>query len=231
MKKYNFIFMALGLAIVIITTLLATGTNENDKYKNFKELRQNERQDEDYSISLEKGNPDIVLIAIHGGGIEPGTTELAEHLSLAGEYSFYSFQGIKVTNNMDLHITSTNFDEPKALNMVSNSIYTLSFHGYGNEEKKHTYIGGLDETLSNSIKKELKNAGFSVSDAPKRINGKTKENIVNKNKQKKGVQFEISTAQRKAFFENDDFSSKNRENQTEEFYNYIEAIQKALSSN
>lgn len=228
--------MGLGLVIIIIAILITNGINkddtyENDKYNNFKELSENESQDEDYSISLEKGNPDIVLIAIHGGGIEPGTTELAEQLALADEYSYYSFQGIKATNNTDLHITSTNFDEQEALDLVSGSLYTVSFHGYGEEDEKHTYIGGLDETLSQSIEEELKNASFSVSDAPKEINGKEKENIVNQNKRKKGVQLEISTAQRKAFFENNDFSSENRENKTEEFYNYIEAIQKALSAN
>lgn len=232
---YKFIAVGLGTAVVITAIFLAArgnaaGTNKNDKYENFKELSQNERQDEDYRINIEKGSPDVVLLAIHGGGIEPGTTELAEQLASAGEYSFYSFQGIKATNNTDLHITSTNFDEPEALDLVSNSFYAVSFHGYGDKEEEHTYIGGLDETLSQSIEKELKNAGFSVSEAPENINGKEKENIVNKSKQQKGVQLEISTAQRKAFFENGDLSAANRKNRTEAFYNYIEAIQKALST-
>ncbi|MFD1414540.1 poly-gamma-glutamate hydrolase family protein [Oceanobacillus jeddahense] len=214
--------------MIIIAILLATGTSENDTYENFKELSEHEHQDEDYRIRSGKGNPDVMLIAIHGGGIEPGTTELAEQSALAGEYSFYSFQGIKLTNNTELHITSTNFDESEALALVSDSLYTVSFHGYEDEVEKHTYVGGLDKRLSQSIEKELKNAGFLVSDAPKEFDGKDKDNIVNKNKQEKGVQLEISTAQRKAFFEDNDFLSENRENQTEEFDNYIEAIQKGL---
>ncbi|WP_040978402.1 poly-gamma-glutamate hydrolase family protein [Oceanobacillus jeddahense] len=227
MKKYSFITVGLGLAVIIVI-LLATGSKVNDTYENFEDLRQHERQDEDYRIRSEKGNPDVLFITIHGGGIEPGTTELAEQSALAGEYSFCSFQGIKLTNNTELHITSTNFDEAEALALVSDSLYTISFHGYGDEEEKHTYIGGLDETLSQSIEDELKNAGFSVSDAPKEIDGREKDNIVNKNKREKGVQLEISTAQRKAFFEDDNFLAENRENRTEEFERYIEVVRKGL---
>ncbi|MFD1065735.1 poly-gamma-glutamate hydrolase family protein [Oceanobacillus locisalsi] len=229
MKRNNFIIVGLALVVVMIAMLLANGSNGNDTYKTFNELSQNERQEVDYKIRSEKGNSDVAIIAIHGGGIEPGTTDLAQQLALAGEYTFYSFQGIKSANNTVLHIDSTNFDEPEGLALVSDSFYTISFHGYEDELEKHTYLGGLDETLTKSIEKELKNAGFSVSDAPNEFNGEEKGNIVNQNKQNKGVQLEISTAQRKAFFEDGDFSSVNRDNRTEEFYDYVEAIGRALS--
>lgn len=231
MKRNNFMIVGLALAVIMIAMLLVNGSNGNDKYKNFNELHQQERQDEDYRISSEERDPDVASIAIHGGGIEPGTTDLAEQLAFAGDYSFYSFQGIKAANNTDLHIDSTNFDEPEAVALVSDSFYTVSFHGYEDELEKHTYLGGLDEALAQSIEIELKKAGFSVSDAPKEINGEEKDNIVNQNRQSKGVQLEISTAQRKAFFEEGDFSSGNRDNRTEEFYDYVEAIRKALGRN
>ncbi|WP_080872713.1 poly-gamma-glutamate hydrolase family protein [Oceanobacillus timonensis] len=228
MKRNNFFIVGLAVVVVVMAMLLANETNGNDTYKNFNELRQNERQEADYRISSEKRNPDVAFIAIHGGGIEPGTTELAEQLASAGEYTFYSFQGTKAANNTELHIDSTNFDEPEALDLVSDSFYTVSLHGYEDELEKHTYLGGLDEALAQSMEKELKNAGFSVSDAPKELNGKEKDNIVNQNRQKKGIQLEISTAQRQAFFEDGDFSSENRDNRTEEFYDYIEAVGRAL---
>ena len=34
----------------------------------------------------------ILLTAIHGGGIEPGTTELARRVSNVGKYNFYSLK-------------------------------------------------------------------------------------------------------------------------------------------
>lgn len=234
MKKYSSILLVtvivvIAVLLVIKNTVPMAKDNDNDKYESFNQLSQNEKQNVDYNISLKKTNSDVLLMAIHGGSIEPGTTQLVEQIALEDNYSYYAFQGIKTENNADLHITSTNFNEPKALDLASNSLYTLSFHGYGNEKNKQTYIGGLDRQLAETIRVELEKAGFSVNDAPKGINGKEKDNIVNKNKRKKGVQIEISTAQRKAFFTNDDFSSANRKNKTKEFYAYVNAIQEALS--
>lgn len=232
MKKYR--ILALSVLIVVAISLLLMyvspmSTANDDKYNDFEQLSQNEIQGEDYSISFKVSNPDILLLAIHGGGIEPGTSELAEQVAEEGDFSYYTFNGIKSKDNADLHITSTIFDESKVLEIAGNSEYTLSFHGYDEDENKHTYVGGLDEELRNSVKNQLKNTGFSVSDAPKSVDGKETDNIVNKNKQGKGVQLEISTMQRKAFFTDDDFSSANRKNKTEAFYAYTNAIQKALN--
>jgi phage replication-related protein YjqB (UPF0714/DUF867 family) len=53
----------------------------------------------------------VAVIAPHGGGIEPGTSELAT--AIAGDdFSLYLFEGLKSAGNGELHITSTNFDEP-----------------------------------------------------------------------------------------------------------------------
>ncbi len=45
-----------------------------------------------------------------------------------------------------------------------------------------------------------------------------------------GVQLEISTAQRKAFFENNDWSKSNRMNLTTAFYEYVDAINYAIEN-
>lgn len=234
MKKYKIIMLVLSVVIIFIVVVLVNKyaitehKGNGDKYESFELLSQNEKQDDDYKISFKKATSDVLLMAIHGGSIEPGTTELVDQIALEDNAAYYSFQGIKKRNNSDLHITSSHFNEPKALDLVSDSLYTLSFHGYGNDKEKHTYIGGLDEPLAERVRIELEKAGFSVSSASEDIEGEDKKNIVNKNKRKKGVQLEISTAQRKAFFTNDDFSSANRQNRTEEFHAYTKAIQKAL---
>jgi phage replication-related protein YjqB (UPF0714/DUF867 family) len=233
MKKGKSVSL-LALIVILFTMMLLmsqhtkTEGQGNDKYKDFEQLSQNEQQDVDYKISFNKTNSDVLLMAIHGGSIESGTTELVDQIALEANDSYYTFQGIKEKNNVDLHITSSRFNEPVAIDLVSDSLYTLSFHGYKEEEKQHTYIDGLDKQLAETLRVALDDAGFSVSSAPKAMEGKEKSNIVNKNKQKKGVQLEISTAQRKAFFTNDDFSSANRENKTEAFYAYTKAIQNAL---
>ncbi len=60
-----------------------------EKYSSYENLSQNEVVDWDYRIRTRHGNSGIVLIAPHGGGIEPGTTEIAE--AIAGKcHSFYT---------------------------------------------------------------------------------------------------------------------------------------------
>ena len=89
-----------------------------DKYANYKELSAHQQIGKDYTIHIQYALPDIVILAIHGGRIEAGTSEIAR--GIAGErWSFYDFRGKKKKNNRDLHITSTCFDEPRALNLVS----------------------------------------------------------------------------------------------------------------
>lgn len=227
MKVKNIIIISI---IILVLTLSIFKISKDKGYKNFKELESNEVENEDYTIHLEESDSDILLMAIHGGGIEPGTTELIENISADNNYAYYSFNGIKQTGNQDMHITSTNFDEPQALNLVKNSLVTLSFHGYDEREKKHTYLGGLDKDLAEEITLKLKDAGFSVSYAPKRLSGKKKANIVNKNKQNKGVQLEISTAQREVFFKDNDLSSENRKHKQDAFYKYTSAIEAALKN-
>lgn len=67
-----------------------------DAYKNFAELEQTEKEDEDYTIFYREVDSEIAVIAVHGGGIEPGTIDIAD--ALAGcDYTFYAFKGLKKT--------------------------------------------------------------------------------------------------------------------------------------
>ncbi len=66
------------------------------------------------------GSSGILVMAPHGGGIEPGTGDIAD--GVAGQHhSFYCFKGIKKQGNRALHITSNRFDEPLAMAMVRGS--------------------------------------------------------------------------------------------------------------
>ncbi|MDQ7863033.1 poly-gamma-glutamate hydrolase family protein [Peribacillus frigoritolerans] len=46
----------------------------------FFELQENEQEYLDYRIIVHHRNPDIAVLAIHGGNIEPGTSEVAAAL-------------------------------------------------------------------------------------------------------------------------------------------------------
>lgn len=97
----------------------------------------------------------MLVTAIHGGGIEPGTTELARRVANIGEYDFYTFEGLMPKHNERLHITSTVFDEPTLLKMLDHSDETISIHGYSGEDPI-VYVGGKDKKLAKSITKSLK---------------------------------------------------------------------------
>ncbi len=190
-----------------------------DIYHNFKELRSNTVENVDYKIETNVTDSDVIIIAIHGGKIERGTTELAYALSSHNGYNYYSYIGLRRKGNSALHITSEKFDEPTASEMVSKSKTTLSIHGCSGSEE-FTYIGGLDTELGNKIKESLTKYGFTVLDTPKNMAGISPNNIVNKNMSGLGVQLEISKGLRTQFLSGNHDKLKD----------YVLAISEAVNS-
>jgi phage replication-related protein YjqB (UPF0714/DUF867 family) len=165
-------------------------------------------------------------IAIHGGGIEAASGEMARYVG-AGLMNHYEFAGIKSSGNSILHVESTLWDEPNCVAMVGASIRTLSFHGYtGTTDVAETALGGLDTDTLERIRFNLEAAGFSVVDAGGEIAGDSPNNICNENANSAGVQLEMSRALRESFFTNGDLSQANRDagNYTQDFYDYANAI-------
>ncbi|MFE7821392.1 poly-gamma-glutamate hydrolase family protein [Priestia megaterium] len=200
----------------------------SDKYKNFEELSEAEEYGVDYRIRFANRPSNIITMAIHGGGIETGTSEVA--IGIAGDItSLYLFEGMKSSGNGDLHITSTNFDEPTALEMVSKADYAYSIHGYADSINKNTKIGGADKELKQKVYESLIAHGFSaeILEEGTALAGSDEENICNKTTRGMGVQLEISTAQRNVFFGKN--TAADRQNtQTQEFYNYTQAIKNTI---
>ena len=77
-----------------------------DKYPNFATLAQHERAGIDYCVLVRRAEPAFAIVAPHGGGIEPGTSEIADAIARQ-RWSFYTFEGLKRAGNGVLHITST----------------------------------------------------------------------------------------------------------------------------
>ncbi|MGW7327758.1 poly-gamma-glutamate hydrolase family protein [Streptomyces sp. NPDC054840] len=86
------------------------------------------------------------IMALHGGGIEMGTSELC--LGIAGydpgtlkaepgqtAYDYWMFEGLRSASapvgqkNSDLHVTAQNCDDHVALSMAASSLNVLSLHG------------------------------------------------------------------------------------------------------
>ena len=161
------------------------------------------QRDIDYEIEVKETDSNVTVMAIHGGKIEKGTTELAYAIASHNNYNYYSFLGLKKTNNFSLHVSSDEFAEAYAMEMISKSKETLSIHGCDGEEE-FTYIGGRDTKLKKRIKESLTKFGFTVKkENPKDLAGISPDNIVNRNIDGRGVQLEISEGLRSRFLLND----------------------------
>ncbi len=97
-------------------------------------------------VRIETRRDAAAVIAPHGGGIEPGTSELAEAIAGA-DLSFYAFEGLKKDGNGDLHVTSDHFDEATAIELVSASPTVVAVHGELKCTDKVAFLGGLDKDL------------------------------------------------------------------------------------
>ena len=160
-------------------------------YRSFKELSNQEVEGQDYRIRMELRDPRVLIMAPHGGKIEPTTTEIVE--AIAGmNYSFYSLEGLKVDGNSVFHIESHLFDEPRALEAVEKADVVITVHGQIDRNDAFVMIGGLHTRLGSEIKKELEAAGFKTRPPTEGLMGTDPMNICNRGKLKSGVQLEIS---------------------------------------
>lgn len=162
-----------------------------DRYQSFGALSRVEVEGDDFGIVSEDRGSKYLIIAPHGGFIEPGTSEISR--AVAGEdYSLYIFEGLRNRPFRDLHITSTSFDEPKALGMAAKSERVVAIHGRADNGDGDTiWLGGLDAELVSLIETRLIEAGFRVLIAKNELAGTHRENICNRGQLGKGVQLEL----------------------------------------
>lgn len=180
------------------------------------------------------------VLAPHGGGIEAGTSELC--LAIAGyallaedeagavppeqttvpgvpQRDYWMFEGL--ASSSELHVTSTNCDDPAALAVCTRNLYAVSLHGFAPKpdspesavSDKQIVIGGRDQRLMRNLEASFAAHGLTAQQAdPARkvvvtvagpnsaLNGDDPANIVNRTATGAGAQLEISTALRRAMF-------------------------------
>lgn len=198
-----------------------------DKFQSFEELEKNETAGIDYRILARQKKTELGVCAPHGGGIEEGTSEIAD--AIAGEeFSFYTFEGLKSTNNSELHITSKRFDEPLCIVLIERCKTVLTIHGQESTvDGDGVFIGGLDSELGASIGAALKNAEFAVHKHPeKNLQGLDPSNICNRGMNGKGVQIEISRSVRQGMFSS--LSPEGRKKPTGSFDAFVTAVRSVI---
>lgn len=168
-----------------------------DTYPSFQELEAREVEDRDWSRTYSPKGTRVLVMAPHGGWIEPFTSELAR--AIAGEdFSFYTFQGLKEKGNQHLHITSHLFDEPLALGAVAEAHHVVAIHGERSGGEAFVMVGGKDEGLREALVASLRSAGFPLAPPRPGLGGLRPDNICNRGISGQGVQLEISEAFRRS---------------------------------
>jgi phage replication-related protein YjqB (UPF0714/DUF867 family) len=185
--------------------------------------RRHERFDD--TLARTDETPRTVILAPHGGGIEPGTSELC--LAVAGyhpanlpqtppagvTYDYWMFEGVREDDNRRLHVTSTGCDDDMAVSLCAGSLNALALHGFSpeppdfSEDEQVVLVGGAipDSTpnpLRDSLLDLLCDARFDAR-APVghgELDGNAGCNIVNRTMLGMGAQLELSTPLRDAMF-------------------------------
>jgi phage replication-related protein YjqB (UPF0714/DUF867 family) len=170
-----------------------------DTYASFQELRQHETEGIDFVIRHRLHKAPIAIMAPHGGCIEPGTAAIAD--AVAGSaFGFYAFVGLKPSGNRHLHLTSSRFNEPRALAMAHQAHTVVTIHG-SRHQQAIVAIGGRNQPLQNAIRQSLQAHGIRAAiSQEKGLRGVNQHNLCNRCCSRQGVQLEISKGLRQSWF-------------------------------
>jgi len=170
------------------------------------------RKGRDFEVVI--GNRENVrsclIVAPHGGSIEPKTSEIARAVADVSARTFYLFLGLLRRNNWDaFHIDSTCFDEPDFERLVADTELVVSFHGARKDRGRNIYVGGLHEEgrglMIENLNAALQRFGIKAVDATigkiaQSIAGLHPHNLTNRGRTGRGVQLEFSDGARLVFF-------------------------------
>jgi phage replication-related protein YjqB (UPF0714/DUF867 family) len=182
--------------------------------------RHRRRERFDDTLARTDDVPTTTILAPHGGGIEPGTSELC--LAVAGyhpanlprippagvTYDYWMFEGVRELRNAALHVRSTGCDDGVAVSLCAGSLNALALHGFRpqppdfSEDDQVLLVGGGNTVLRGYLLEGLRDAAFDARDAGQHgeLDGDAKCNIVNRTLLGMGAQLELSTPLRDAMF-------------------------------
>jgi phage replication-related protein YjqB (UPF0714/DUF867 family) len=171
-----------------------------DAYQCFAELAGSEEEGVAWSREYIPRGSRILVMAPHGGWIEPMTCSLAQ-LVAGEEFSFYAFRGLGLPGTANLHLTSHRFDEPVALRAVAEAERVVAIHGEGTRGRPFVMIGGLWDRFCRELADALSSEDFPVEGPRPGLGGRNPRNICNRGSRGGGGQLEISEGFRRAIRE------------------------------
>jgi phage replication-related protein YjqB (UPF0714/DUF867 family) len=196
-----------------------------DKYNKFEQLLLSEKENVDFIRRIKHRYSSWLIAAPHGGGIEPGTSEIAN--AIAGfAHSLYIFEGIRSSGNNILHITSTQFDDPQLLKLLNSAKSVLALHGCSGNGQI-AYVGGLLDEVRDKIIEKLNQTGIKTETSSNpSLQGRDENNICNKGTLRKGIQIELSESLRMDMFLS--LSRSGRRSETKLFKTFVKTIREII---
>jgi phage replication-related protein YjqB (UPF0714/DUF867 family) len=196
-----------------------------DPHRNYNSLGRHYRPGEDFVVLLRETDSRLTVMAPHGGGIEPGTVDIADAIA-GNDFTFYAFKGIMKSGNRALHLDSNCFDEPTGLAAAEKAEVVLTIHGC-RDEKPVVLIGGRQTVLMETIRKSLIQSGFQaeISTRPG-LRGSDPQNICNRFTSNGGVQLELAYGLRQRLFFH--LENRSRRGKTTLFFSFVDAVRQPL---
>jgi phage replication-related protein YjqB (UPF0714/DUF867 family) len=163
------------LAAVCASVLLVEAAASDDYYQCYEDghcspaLSSPDECEEgrDYDVTATNAGSGVTVLSFHGGLIEPHTSEIASDLAQRFGWNRYDFNahgtsqcltGTYNTNFKKLHITATNFDDPRAVALVGAHPKAIAIHGHGKPYQKGSIcVGGNDSAARNAFKTYITN--------------------------------------------------------------------------
>jgi phage replication-related protein YjqB (UPF0714/DUF867 family) len=168
-----------------------------DRYRSFQELARDHQEGLAWEMEYVFRGSRILVMAPHGGWIEPFTCQLAA--LLAGEdLSLYTFRGVGSPGGGSLHLTSHRFDEPTALRAAREAERVVAIHGERTRDRPFVMVGGLWDRFRREMAGGLVSGGFPVEPPRPGLGGRNPRNICNRGSCGGGGQLEISEGLRRS---------------------------------
>lgn len=192
--------------------------------------------------STDNAETQKIVMAIHGGGIETGTSEIA--LATAGFnpatlmpsadglglHDFWLFEGLLPKENGRLHVTASNYNDPIATELVQNARRCISLHGCTDRQAHgRIQLGGLDFELRDIVLEELTAAHIDAEITHDRVlDGSLPDNIANKTRIGGCAQLEMGTSFRGSLYGTN--TRPRRKHTTNDTFNrLVAALRRAMS--
>lgn len=194
------------------------------EYSTYCELAARHAEGAEYVVHRIGTNGPVLVMAPHGGGIEPGTFETARAIAHP-DWSFYGFEGLKPCGNGNLHITSTRYDEPVARRMVSVHSVIVTLHGCTGSTPG-VFIGGLHGDLMERMCRGLRDAGFQTGTRQDLL-GTDDDNLCNRGTSGMGAQLEMTWGLRRLMFR--DLTRAGRQEPTRVLEDFVAVMKTAIA--